>query len=89
MAKKNLLEPKTYLRINKKQYSAIKPEEALEVAKKLDKGTGDYQVHVVYGEERISKRKREKIENEGKYESAKEARLAIKAFLDKSLWVSI
>lgn len=88
MARKNLLEPKTYLSINKKLYRAIDPEKALEVAKELDTGTGIYKIRVIYGEEQISKRKKETIENEGSYESAREARLAIKAFLDKGLWIS-
>src|SRR5258707_727271 len=80
--------PKTYLTINKKIYRAINPEKALRVAKKLSNGVGRYKVHVIYGKEQISKRKIETIENVGKYKRAKEARLAIEAFLDKSLWIN-
>ena len=82
------IEPKVYLTINRKQYKAINPDEALEVSKELVAGSGSYKVHVIYGEEKVSKRKRITVENEGKYESAKETKQAIKAFLDKSLWMS-
>jgi hypothetical protein len=85
--KKTLLEPKTFLTINKKLYRAINPERALEIAKKLTTGQGIYKVHMIYGKEQISKRKTITIENEGKYYSAKEARTAILAFLDRSLWI--
>lgn len=80
--------PKTYLTINKKVYRAINPEKALEIAKKLGKGNGKYKVHVIYGKEQISKRKVENVENIGKYATALEAKQAIEAFLDKSLWLS-
>lgn len=82
-----LIEPKTFLTINKKLYRAIKPDRALSVAKKLSSGKGVYKVHVIYGKEQISKRKTVTIENEGKYYSAKEAKQAILAFLDSSLWM--
>jgi hypothetical protein len=83
-----LEEPKTYLTINEKTYRAINPQKALAIAQKLQTGVGDYKVHVIYGREQISKRKKETIENEGKYKSAKEARRAIVAFLDETLWIS-
>lgn len=89
MKKKSLQIPKTYLSINKKLYRAINPEKALEVAKKLDTGTGIYKIRVIYGREQISKRKVDTIENVGKYESGREAKQAILAFLDQSLWMTI
>lgn len=73
--------------INKSVYRAIDPEKALSLAKQLSNGFGRYKVHVIYGKEQVSKRKVEKIENVGKYSSAKEARQAIEAFLDKTLWL--
>jgi hypothetical protein len=82
-----LKEPKTFLTINKKLYRAIDPRRALAVAKKLTTGQGIYKVHVIYGKEQISKRKTVTVENEGKYKSAKEARIAIRAFLDSTLWM--
>jgi hypothetical protein len=85
--KHSLIEPKTFLTINKKLYRAIKPERALAIAKKLSSGQGIYKVHTIYGKEQISKRKTVIVENEGKYYSAKEARMAIFAFLDRSLWI--
>lgn len=84
---KNII-PKTFLTINHKQYRAISPIKALTISKKLKKGTGRYRVHVVYGEKYISPRKKEKIENTGIYSSAKEAKQAIIAFLNKDLWIS-
>jgi hypothetical protein len=86
--KPHLKEPKTFLTINKKLYRAIDPDKALTIAKKLKSGRGTYKVHVIYGKEQISKRKIVTIENEGNYNSAKEASLAIRAFLDSTLWVS-
>ena len=83
----SLLEPKTYLTINKKLYRAIKPEKAISLAKKLKTGEGIYKVHVIYGKEKVSKRKIEVVENRGKYQKAKEAKQAIYAFLDQSLWM--
>jgi hypothetical protein len=83
----SLKEPKTFLTINKKLYRAINPQKALAIAKKLTSGVGMYKVHVIYGREQISKRKTVTIENEGKYKNAKEARLAITAFLDSTLWM--
>ena len=85
--KHTLKAPKTFLTINKKLYRAIAPDKALAIAKKLTTGQGIYKVHTIYGKEQISKRKSVTIENEGKYHSAKEARLAIHAFLDRSLWM--
>lgn len=79
--------PKTYLTINNKHYRAIDPQKALVIARRLSRGIGDYKVHVVYGKEQISPRKKETIENMGKYKSAKEARTAILAFLNKDLWI--
>jgi len=79
-------EPVAYLTINKKSYRKVKPQKALSIAKKLKKGIGTYKVHIVYGKQRISKRKTEVIENAGKFSTAKEARKAILAFLDKDLW---
>jgi hypothetical protein len=80
--------PKTYLTINKKQYRAIDPQKALAIGKKLNKGVGKYKVHVVYGTQQISLRKKETVENIGEYKSAKEARVAILAFLNRDLWIS-
>lgn len=80
--------PKTYLTINKKTYRAINPQKALKVAKKLSNGIGTYKVHVIYGKEKISPRKSETIENSGKYKSAKDARRAILAFLNRDLWIA-
>ncbi len=80
-------EPKTFLTINKKLYRALKPDKALAVAEKLSTGKGMYKVHVIYGREQISKRKQLTIENAGKYTTAKEAKVAIKAFLDRTLWM--
>jgi hypothetical protein len=85
--KQSLVEPKTFLSINKKLYRAVTPERALAIAKKLTTGQGMYKVHTIYGKEQISKRKSVTVENEGKYSSAKEARMAIVAFLDRSLWI--
>jgi hypothetical protein len=82
-------EPKTFLTINKKLYRCLKPDKALAVADKLSHGNGIYKVHVIYGKEQISKRKQITIDNVGKYTTAKEAKLAIKAFLDSSLWLPI
>lgn len=82
-------EPKTFLTINKKIYRALDPSRAIAIAKELTKGDGIYKVHVIYGKEQISKRKSVVVENEGKYNSAKEARLAILAFLDNTLWMRI
>ena len=78
--------PKVYLTVNKKVYRAINPEKALTIAKKLNNGIGRYKVHVIYGREQISKRKIESIENIGKYTNARDARIAIEAFLDRTLW---
>lgn len=87
-SKKPLLkEPRTFLTINKKLYRAIKPDRALTIAKKLTSGQGTYKVHVIYGKEQISKRKTITVENEGIYHYAKEARMAIMAFLDHTLWM--
>jgi hypothetical protein len=86
-AKKGKIEPTTYLTINKTLYKAINPEKALEIAKQLRKELGTYKVHVIYGTERISKRKSVTVENEGKYTTAQETKQAIMAFLDKSLWL--
>jgi hypothetical protein len=85
--RRNIQEPKTYLTINKKLYRAINPRKALAIAKKLKTGEGMYKVHVIYGRLQISKRKKETIENNGKYRHAREAKQAIYAFLDKSLWM--
>lgn len=79
--------PKTYLTINNKHYRAIEPQKALTIAKRLNNGIGAYKVRVIYGQTQISKRKKETIENIGKYKSAKEARKAIVAFLNKDLWI--
>ena len=87
--KQGVIIPKVYLSINKKQYRAINPEKALIIAKRLSTGLGRYKVHVIYGKEQISKRKFITIENEGKYVSARETKRAIKAFLDKSLWITV
>ncbi len=80
--------PKTYISINKKSYRAVSPQKAISIARKLHNGIGRYKVHVVYGIEQISKRKIETIENKGDYKTANEAKQAILAFLDKSLWRS-
>lgn len=80
-------EPKTFLTINKKLYRALKPNRALAVAEKLSSGTGLYKVHVIYGKEQISKRKHITVDNAGKYTTAEEAKRAIKAFLDATLWL--
>ncbi len=88
MKKINLLQPKTYLTINNKLYRAINPEKALGLAKKLKTGEGLYKVHVIYGKQKISKRKIETVENLGKYSTAKEAKQAIYAFLDQTLWLT-
>lgn len=85
--KKGLIEPKIYLSINKTVYRAINPEKAIDVAKKLGKDLGTYKVHVIYGKEKISKRKSITVENEGKYTTAQETKQAILAFLDKTLWM--
>lgn len=85
--KASLKEPKTFLTINKKLYRAIDPRKALAIAKKLTSGNGLYKVHVIYGKEQISKRKTVTVENAGKYKTAKEARIAIIAFLDSALWM--
>lgn len=85
--KKGPQEPKVYLTINKTLYRAINPEKAKDVAKKLGKEFGTYKVHVIYGKERISKRKVITVENEGEYKSAQETKQAILAFIDKSLWI--
>jgi len=85
--RQTLREPKTFLTINKKLYRAINPERAIAIAKKLTTGQGIYKVHTIYGKEQISKRKSVTVENEGKYYSAKDARMAILAFLDRSLWI--
>jgi hypothetical protein len=82
-----LKEPKTFLTINKKLYRALDPSRAIAIAKKLTTGVGIYKVHVIYGKEQISKRKTITVENEGKYNKAKEARIAILAFLDSTLWM--
>lgn len=79
--------PTIYLTINNKHYRAVKPQKALEIAKRLSRGVGTYKVRVIYGRTQISKRKKETIENIGKYKSAKEARNAIQAFLNKDLWI--
>lgn len=79
--------PKTYLTINNKYYRAIEPQKALTIAKRLSSGIGAYKVRVIYGQTQISRRKKETIENAGKYKSAKEARNAILAFLNKDLWI--
>lgn len=79
--------PKTYLTINNKNYRAINPQKALIIARRLNRGVGEYKVHVVYGKKQISPRKKETIENTGKYKSAKEAKIAILAFLNKDLWL--
>jgi hypothetical protein len=86
-SKKTIHEPKTYLTINKKIYRAINPQKALAVAKRLKTGEGLYKVHVIYGQHNISKRKKETIDNLGSYTTAKEAKRAIYAFLDKHLWI--
>ena len=78
--------PKIFISVNKKIYRAITPEKAKIIAKKLGTGTGKYKVHVIYGQTIISKRKKEVVENEGKYNTAREARQAIVAFIDESLW---
>jgi hypothetical protein len=80
--------PKIYLTINEKVYRAMSPEKALAIGKTLTGGVGNYKIHVIYGKERISKRKLEAVENKGKYESAREAKQALLAFLDESLWVN-
>lgn len=80
--------PKTYLTINNKHYRAVNPQKALTIAKRLSNGIGAYKVRVIYGKTQISKRKKETIENTGKYKSAKEAKKAILAFLNKDLWLS-
>ncbi|MBU3979139.1 hypothetical protein KKE68_05575 [Patescibacteria group bacterium] len=85
--KKNQI-PKTYLTINNKHYRAINPQKALIIARRLSDGIGEYKVHVVYGKKQISPRKKETIENLGKYKSAKEAKNAILAFLNKDLWIA-
>lgn len=87
VTKKGKIEPTTNLTINKTLYKAINPEKALEIAKQLRKELGTYKVHVIYGTERISKRKSVTVENEGKYTNAQETKQAIVAFLDKSLWL--
>lgn len=79
--------PRTYLIINKKYYRALIPEKALEVAKRLSSGRGSYKVRVVYGEAQAGRRKKELVENVGRYKSAREAKNAIMAFLNKDLWV--
>lgn len=79
--------PITYLTINDKHYRAVNPQKALTIAKRLSSGKGAYKVRVIYGKMQISKRKKETIENIGKYKSAKEARNAILAFLNKDLWI--
>ncbi len=83
------IEPKVYLTINRKQYKGINPDKALEVSKRLGTDDGSFKVHVVYGTERISKRKTITVENEGKYRSPQETKQALKAFLDKSLWMAL
>jgi len=83
----SLIEPKIYLTINSTLYRAIKPDKALAIAKQLSAGLGTYKVHVIYGREQVSKRKLITVENEGKYTNAQETKQAIKAFLDKSLWM--
>ncbi len=83
------IEPKVYLTINRKQYKAINPDQALEVSKDLGTANGSFKVHVIYGTERVSTRKTITVENEGKYQSPKETKQALKAFLDKSLWMSV
>lgn len=85
--KKGLLEPKVYLSINKTVYRAINPEKAIEVARQLGKDLGTYKVHVIYGKEKISKRRIITVENEGRYTTAQETKQAILAFLDKTLWM--
>ncbi len=80
--------PLIYLTINDKHYRAIDPQRALAIAKRLSSGIGAYKVRVIYGKMQISKRKKEAIENTGKYKSAKEARKAIVAFLNKDLWIA-
>ncbi len=80
--------PLTYLTINNKHYRAIEPQKALTIAKRLSSGIGAYKVRVIYGQIQISKRKKETIENIGKYKSAREAKKAIVAFLNKDLWIA-
>ncbi len=79
--------PKTYLTINNKHYRAINPQKALIIARRLSRGIGDYKIRVIYGKKQISPRKKETIENIGKYKTAKEAKNAILAFLNKDLWI--